>query len=103
MRISTAVLVTAALSAATPLLAQSGPAKNNSAIKTVHTVNDGQAQSGANSFTQAQAREHIANSGFTNVSGLRKDSHGIWRGKASKDGHAVHVALDFKGNVSTGR
>jgi hypothetical protein len=101
MRILTTIMVTTALGAAAPVLAQNAPAKDNSAVKTAHTVNDGRAQSGANSFTQAQAREHIAKSGFTNVSPLTKDDNGIWRGTARKHGHTVRVALDFKGNVST--
>lgn len=100
MRISTTILLGAALFAA-PALAQTAPAKNNAAIKTAHTVNDGQARRGANSFTQAQAREHIAKSGFTNVSALTKDKQGVWRGTAMKAGQTVHVGLDFKGNVST--
>ncbi|MDQ2762389.1 MAG: hypothetical protein M3Y22_02505 [Pseudomonadota bacterium] len=103
MRISTTLLIGAALTASAPVLAQTTPAKNNSAIKDVHTVNDGMARSGANSFTQGQAREHIAKSGFTNVSRLVKDKRGVWRGTAKKGGHTVHVGLDFKGNVSTTR
>lgn len=102
MRISTTILLGAALAAASPVLAQNAPAKNNAAIKQVHTVNDGQARNGANSFTQAQAREHIVKSGFSNVSALTKDKSGVWRGTARKSGHTVHVGLDFKGNVSTG-
>lgn len=86
---------------ATPALAQSGTAKDNQAVKTAHTVNDGAARRGANSFTQNQAREHIAKSGFSNVSGLVKDAHGVWRGTARRGGRTVHVGLDFKGNVTT--
>lgn len=101
MRIAHTLLIGAAL-LATPALAQA-PAKNNAAVKTAHTVDDGAARRGANSFTQAQAREHIAKSGFTNVSGLTKDKQGVWRGTARKGGQTVHVGLDFKGNVSTGQ
>lgn len=101
MRISTTILLGAAL-LATPVLAQTAPAKNNAAIKTAHTVDDGGARRGANSFTQAQARAHIAKSGFTDVSALTKDQHGVWRGTAKKGGGTVQVGLDFKGNVSTG-
>ena len=54
---------------------------------------------GANSFTESQARSRIEDRGFTNVSGLKKDDQGIWRGTAMKDGKAVAVALDYKGNV----
>ena len=55
--------------------------------------------SGANSFTETQARSRIEEGGFADVSGLKKDDHGIWRGTAMKDGKSVNVALDFKGNV----
>lgn len=54
---------------------------------------------GANSFTEAQARERIQNSGFGNVTGLRKDDNGIWRGIATRNGAQVPVALDYQGNV----
>ncbi len=86
---------------ASPALAQTGTAKDNQAVKSAHTVNDGAARRGANSFTQNQARAHIAKSGFTKISALSKDANGVWRGTAHKGGHTVHVGLDFKGNVST--
>ena len=50
-------------------------------------------------FTESQARSRIEDRGFTSVSGLKKDDQGIWRGTAMKDGKAVAVALDYKGNV----
>ena len=102
MRIPKTLMLGAALLAA-PALAHTTPAKNNAAIKDVHTVDDGGARRGANSFTQAQARQHIAKSGFTSVAALTKDKNGVWRGTAKKGGHTVHVGLDFKGNVSTGK
>jgi len=55
--------------------------------------------SGANSFTESQARSRIEQSGFVGVSSLKKDDQGIWRGTAMKDGKTVSVALDYKGNV----
>jgi len=54
---------------------------------------------GANSFTEAEARNRIESRGYTNVTGLKKDSQSIWRGTAMKDGRPVNVALDYKGNV----
>jgi hypothetical protein len=81
--------------------AQTG-AKPIAAIKTAHTVDDGTASHGANSFTETQARQHIAKSGYSQVSHLTKDKDGVWRGTAQKDGATVHVGLDFKGNVTTG-
>ena len=54
---------------------------------------------GANSFTEGQARSRIESMGFTNVIDLKLDDQSIWRGRATKDGKQVNVALDFKGNV----
>jgi len=49
---------------------------------------------GRNSFTEAQARSRIEAHGYTNVTGLTKDANSIWRGKATKGGTTVDVALD---------
>lgn len=97
----------AGIGAAGGALAQDAPAggpdaKGNAPIKHVHTVNDGTARPGANSFTQNQARKHIMKSGYTDVSGLMKDKDGVWRGTAKKRGVPLNVALDFKGNVTEG-
>ncbi len=54
---------------------------------------------GSNSFTEAQARSRIERDGVSNVSGLKKDEHGIWRGQAMRGTASVKVALDYKGNV----
>lgn len=85
----------------TTAAAQGGPTQSTTAIKTAHTVNAGAAETGRNSFTEGQAREHIAHAGFASVSHLTKGNDGVWRGTARKSGHTVQVALDFKGNVST--
>lgn len=93
-----------ALSTAGAAMAQASggaDAKGNAPLKPAHTVNDGAAKRGANSFTQKQAQEHIEKSGFTGVSNLVKGDDGVWRGKAMRGGSSVDVAMDFKGNVST--
>ncbi|MGU3493976.1 PepSY domain-containing protein [Xanthobacteraceae bacterium A53D] len=54
---------------------------------------------GANSFTEAQAKERIEKAGFTSVSALKKDDHGVWQGTAMKDGASKPVSVDFQGNV----
>jgi len=56
---------------------------------------------GANSFTEAQARSRLRRNGYAQVSQLTKDQDGIWRGSATKSGSPVHVAIDFKGHIST--
>jgi len=51
-------------------------------------------------FTEDQAKSQIEAQGYLDVSGLRKDAKGIWRGKALKDGLPVSVILDVKGEVT---
>ena len=91
--------------AASPVAAQptGGPdAKGNAPLKHAHTVNDGSAKPGHNSFTRGQAQKHIEKSGYTNVEGLSKGKDGVWRGTAMKNGATVPVGMDFKGNVVEG-
>src|SRR4051812_41797569 len=57
---------------------------------------------GANSFTEGQARSRIEDAGYSNVSGLRKDDQGVWRGQAMRNGSRSDVALDYQGNVVAG-
>jgi putative membrane protein len=54
---------------------------------------------GANSFTEAQAKSRIEAGGYANVSALKKDEKGVWRGTAMKDGKSVQISLDVQGNV----
>ena len=61
--------------------------------------NSGAPHAGANSFTEGQARSRIQDRGFQNVTDLKKDEQGVWRGHAMKDGKQVSVALDYQGNV----
>jgi hypothetical protein len=58
-------------------------------------------EAGANSFTEAQAKDRIEKAGFTQVGGLRKDNQGIWRASATKGDAKVNVSVDFRGNVTT--
>lgn len=62
---------------------------------------DGTLTPGANSFTEAQARSWLEESGYTEVSGLVQSEDGIWRGKAKHNGATVGVAVDYKGTIST--
>ncbi len=54
---------------------------------------------GANSFTEAQAKDRIEKAGYAEVTGLKKDDQGIWRASAKHGDKQVNVALDFQGNV----
>ena len=74
---------------------------NTPAVNTPNTPpNPGAPAAGANSFTEGQAKSRIEANGFANVSDLRKDDQGVWRGKAMKDGKSINVSLDFQGNVT---
>jgi hypothetical protein len=89
--------------AASGALAQNPPANdgpNNKAINSKSGNNPGAPVAGANSFTEGQAKSRIESKGYTNVSGLKKDDKGVWRGIiAMRDGKSVDVSLDFEGNV----
>ena len=51
-----------------------------------------------NLFTETQARQHLQQLGYTNVSELSKDENGRWIGTAkTKDGETRSVAVDVKG------
>jgi len=71
----------------------------NSAVKATDRNTATAPVAGANSFTEGEAKSRIESRGFANVTQLRKDDQGIWRGKAQRNGTAVDVALDFQGNV----
>jgi hypothetical protein len=98
--ILTMALVAAAISTA----AMAQPANRDANTPAVNTPNSppnpGAPVAGANSFTEGQAKSRIESSGYTNISELRKDDQGVWRGKAMKDGKAVSISLDFQGNVT---
>jgi len=55
---------------------------------------------GSNSFTEGQAKSRLEGAGLTNVTDLKKDEDGIWRGKAMRDGKSVTVGFDYKGNIA---
>ncbi len=71
---------------------------NNQAIATTD-ANANKPARGSNSFTASEARGRIQDKGFANVTDLKKDNAGVWRGKAQKNGQTVSVWLDYKGNV----
>ena len=79
----------------TPLARES----DNPAVKTTEGNNPGAPVTGANSFTETQAKSQIEAKGYSNVSALKKDDNGIWRGTAMKDDKLVQISLDFQGNV----
>jgi hypothetical protein len=82
----------------TPPPAEKGP--QNSAINSSDKQVNAPVQ-GRNSFTEGEAKSRIEKAGFANISNLKKDDTGVWRGTAMKDGKSVDVSLDYQGNVVT--
>lgn len=98
------IILVAALGASTlSAFAQTTPAPspndNTPAVATPGAKNPAAPVEGANSFTEAQAKERIENAGYTDVKGLKLDDKGIWMASATKDGKSLSVALDYQGNV----
>ena len=98
------ILVAAIAAICFPAAAQQKPAAkdvNTPAVNTPNTPpNPAAPVAGANSFTEAQVKSRLEAAGYTNVTELRKDEQGIWRGKAMKDGRQVNVGVDFKGTIA---
>lgn len=93
---STATIVGAA--------AQQQPANPNPPTPAVVTPNSpapsNAPAAGANSFTEGQAQSRLQSNGFSDVTGLAKDTQGVWRGKAMKGGQTVDVSIDYQGNIT---
>jgi hypothetical protein len=97
--ISAAFVLFATVAVAQTQQPPANPGPNNPAVNSPGSNNPGAPVAGANSFTEGQAKSRIESAGYTDVSELKKDDAGVWRGKAKKDGKAVTVSLDFQGNV----
>ena len=84
-----------------PLVVALGVTGNVLAQTTPPKTDDKAPVAGANSFTEGQAKSRIEGAGFAQVTGLKKDNQGIWRGSAMQNGKRVNVSVDFRGNVVT--
>jgi hypothetical protein len=88
----------ASVAIAQNLPAQNGP--QNPAMKSVNENVSSKPVMGANSFTMGQAKAAIEARGYTRISSLKKDTEGVWRGRAMKNGHTTPVSVDYQGNVN---
>jgi protein CpxP len=101
---STIAVVAALTSAA---VAQTNPATQGTGSSNPAVTNKpadspsstGPLEPGANSFTEGQARSRLEAQGLSNITDLRKDEQGIWHGKATRNGQAVSVGIDYKGTI----
>lgn len=103
MRLFLVIAVTAALLSSSAFAQQkpANPDANTPAVNTPNSPpNPGAPVAGANSFTEGQAKSRIETNGYSNVSNLKKDDQGVWRGKAMKGGKSANVSVDFQGNVT---
>lgn len=89
--------IAVALASASLAVAQSTPPAGTPPAST----DKGAPKPGANSFTEKQAMERIQKAGYTQVTGLKKDDQGVWRGTATKAGKQMPVSVDYRGNVVT--
>ena len=83
---------------------QNPPAKDGPQNSAINNPNSSNRQldapvAGRNSFTEGEAKSRIEKMGFTNVTNLKKDENGVWRGRAMKDSETVEVSVDYQGNV----
>ena len=94
-----AVLASSAMAQTQNPPAQDSP--QNSAINSQDSSNRqvNAPVAGANSYTESQAKSRIEKMGFGNVTDLKKDDNGVWRGRAMKSGQTVDVSVDYQGNV----
>ncbi|MFI4964535.1 MAG: hypothetical protein ACHP9T_04125 [Caulobacterales bacterium] len=76
------------------------PPQANGAINTDANKTSTDAAAGSNSFTEGQAKGHIENAGYTDVTNLMKTPDGMWTASAKKGGKTMSVAVDFKGAVT---
>lgn len=103
-RILTIALLGAASLAATSGMAEGMKPKadhnpNMPAVVTDETAAQLSPAAGRNSFTMTQATTKLQEQGFSQISGLKADKDGIWRGTAMRNGMKQNVAVDYQGNV----
>lgn len=76
------------------------PPQPNGAVNADANKTVADAAPASNSFTEGQAKGHIENAGYTDVTALQMTPDGLWTAKAMKGGKPVNVTLDFKGAVT---
>lgn len=83
-----------------PAVGNAGNAPADTTTGTVNIINATALEKGSNSFTEGQAKSRFEAAGLSKLTDLNKDGDGIWRGTGTRNGKAVKVGLDYKGNIS---
>ncbi|MEH6663531.1 MAG: hypothetical protein V7678_01660 [Brevundimonas sp.] len=100
MRLGMSVTLSALL-AATSLAACSDPDEPvNDAVNEDLNTDTSTLAEGANSFTEDQARGHVENAGYENVSSMTMTENGVWQGTATRGGETRNVSVDYRGAVA---
>jgi hypothetical protein len=97
-----AAAMTAGLLTASAAFAQDTKEDTSAMPAPVEGVDTNAPLEGANSFTEAQVTSRLEENGFTEITGLKLDDKGIWRGKAKHQGAMLDVAVDYRGNIVYG-
>ncbi len=79
-------------------LVSSSEAPRNEALDTEADGETGQTP-GANSFTEAQAREAFTKAGYTGLSQVMQNEQGLWTATGTLNGQSTQVSLDYRGTV----
>lgn len=87
---------------APPPAAPAAPAAAPPSAANSQIVRAAALEAGANSFTEGQARSRFEDAGFGNVRDLTKDGAWFWRGRGTRDGADVDLAMDFRGRIAAG-
>jgi hypothetical protein len=98
------VIIAAIAAAAVVAACQPDSEKTNPAVATDEAKAEREETApaaGANSFTEAQARDHATRAGYMEVGALTQAADGTWQGSAMKDGASVMVVVDYQGNVTS--
>lgn len=97
--ITLATLLAAAGIANAQTTSPSTPSATMPPAGTSTTMPGGSAGGTAGAMTESAVKSKLEASGYTNVTGIKKDSSGDWSAKASKGGKQIAVMVDSKGMV----
>jgi len=86
----------------TPMAREGNAQRSNEGAQRSNIVAANELESGANSFTEGQARARLEEAGFSNLQELQRDNQGFWRARGTHNGSQTEVALDFRGRIAHG-
>jgi hypothetical protein len=100
MRLGMSVTLSAMLAAASLAACSEPNEPMNDAVNEDLNTDTNTLSEGANSFTEDQARGHVENAGYEDVSAMTLTENGVWQGTATMDGETRNVSVDYRGAVA---